>query len=514
MYKNYKSSNGITLVALVITIVVLLILASISINMVIGENGIIGKASDANKKTGMAQATGKVQMLLADYLTDKYTNGTDLMTYMNSKEANGEIDKVTDNGDGTITIEIDGYEVVVKTDDLNIESVEKVGETKANMPEEWVETNKGDSAWYNYGNAVVNSPSLKGNMTPVIYTGAASGNKWANAITEDGSMFVWIPRYAYKITSNYHTNTAGTIEIKFIDTNNNFLDGTSGKPETDPTKITYTGDKQNEWLVHPAFTSNAENGGGFGELTGIWIGKFETTGDINTLTVKPGIPPLRNQTINSMWKAAKSTTSASFGESVDLKQHMMKNSEWGAVVYLGQSKYGTNGTKIAQNSSTYFTGGSPGTTATYTGNANQSTTQNAYGVYDLNGGAPEYVASYVNNGTGSLTEYGADLIIDDNSEAATSTAYKTVYTITNNSQSVGYNLSSSKKGDAIYEISNSYNSLSGTWYSTYSYFPYSNYPFFVRGGNGNSNSSNTSSFYFNYSTGGSSSYGFHACLAF
>ncbi len=43
------------------------------------------------------------------------------------------------------------------------------------------------------------------------------------AVTIDGSMFVWISRFAYKITSGYYSNTAGTIEVVFIDTNNNFL---------------------------------------------------------------------------------------------------------------------------------------------------------------------------------------------------------------------------------------------------------------------------------------------------
>ena len=44
---NMKKNKGITLVALVVTIVVLLILAGVSINLVLGNNGIIAKAKDA-----------------------------------------------------------------------------------------------------------------------------------------------------------------------------------------------------------------------------------------------------------------------------------------------------------------------------------------------------------------------------------------------------------------------------------------------------------------------------------
>ena len=47
---NLKGRNGITLIALVITIIVLIILAGVSINLILGENGIIAKARQASKK--------------------------------------------------------------------------------------------------------------------------------------------------------------------------------------------------------------------------------------------------------------------------------------------------------------------------------------------------------------------------------------------------------------------------------------------------------------------------------
>ena len=49
--KNKRDMKGITLVALVVTIVVLLILAGVSINLVLGDNGIIKKAQEAKKRT-------------------------------------------------------------------------------------------------------------------------------------------------------------------------------------------------------------------------------------------------------------------------------------------------------------------------------------------------------------------------------------------------------------------------------------------------------------------------------
>ena len=46
-----QKEKGITLVALVVTIVVLLILAGVSINLVLGENGLITQAQEAKRKT-------------------------------------------------------------------------------------------------------------------------------------------------------------------------------------------------------------------------------------------------------------------------------------------------------------------------------------------------------------------------------------------------------------------------------------------------------------------------------
>lgn len=49
--KTFKKNKGITLIALVVTIIVLLILAGISISMLTGQNGILKKAAEAKEKT-------------------------------------------------------------------------------------------------------------------------------------------------------------------------------------------------------------------------------------------------------------------------------------------------------------------------------------------------------------------------------------------------------------------------------------------------------------------------------
>ena len=111
-----KEMKGITLVALVITIVVLLILAGVSINTVLGDDGIIKKAKEAAEATKRASAEEEMNRLVLEYQLAK--NDETLESFLQEKVTEGRIDGVTDNGDGTITItkKVDGkdYTITVK----------------------------------------------------------------------------------------------------------------------------------------------------------------------------------------------------------------------------------------------------------------------------------------------------------------------------------------------------------------------------------------------------------------
>ena len=61
---NLKGTKGITLVALVVTIIILVILAGVSINLVIGNSGIIAKAQIAKKNAKNAAWLEKAQMIV------------------------------------------------------------------------------------------------------------------------------------------------------------------------------------------------------------------------------------------------------------------------------------------------------------------------------------------------------------------------------------------------------------------------------------------------------------------
>ena len=107
-----KNKKGITLVALVVTIVVLLILAGVSINAVLGDNGIIKKANQAASVTKEAEVKEAInRTILEFYLTNDYET---LEDFLKAKAEDGSIDSVTKNADGTLTVKKGEYSVTVE----------------------------------------------------------------------------------------------------------------------------------------------------------------------------------------------------------------------------------------------------------------------------------------------------------------------------------------------------------------------------------------------------------------
>ena len=93
------NKKGITLIALVVTVVVLIILAGVSINAVLGDNGIIKKANQAASVTKAAEVKEAINRpILEFYLTDDYET---LEDFLKAKVTEGQIDSVTTNADGT-----------------------------------------------------------------------------------------------------------------------------------------------------------------------------------------------------------------------------------------------------------------------------------------------------------------------------------------------------------------------------------------------------------------------------
>ena len=107
-----KEVRGITIISLVVTIVVLLILAGISINAVIGDNGIIKKAQNSAELTKESEAKEIINRTIMEfYLTNEYET---LEDFLNTKVSEGRIDKVEKNADGTLKVWKNDYSVTTE----------------------------------------------------------------------------------------------------------------------------------------------------------------------------------------------------------------------------------------------------------------------------------------------------------------------------------------------------------------------------------------------------------------
>ena len=118
--KVKKETRGITLIALVITIIVLLILAAVSIATLTGENGILTRAQDAKEETEVAEEKEAIQLAYAGAVAEKRGTGDITADDLNREfGTNGTNATAVDNGDGTITVTFDPPSNRVYTIDSN-----------------------------------------------------------------------------------------------------------------------------------------------------------------------------------------------------------------------------------------------------------------------------------------------------------------------------------------------------------------------------------------------------------
>ena len=242
---------------------------------------------------------------------------------------------------------------------------------------------------------------------------------------------------------------------------------------------------EDNYRPHPAFEDGSDTGYKQGEwderLEGIWVGKFETTEKVqDKITVLPNKASYRNETMNTFYNDARALNIAN--------SHVMKNSEWGALVYLTKSKYGKNDVagKFLEDC---ITGGGD-----YKTNISQSTTGNIYGIYDTVAGTYERTTSYIAN---SLVSEGNVFTSTDGTvnNKTTSTKYATVYNMASNDTKVdNYNANINKIfGDAMIETSTAGEGFE-TWENSFSEFSIGNTPFITRGAG--YNITEVSQFYF------------------
>ena len=318
------------------------------------------------------------------------------------------------------------------------------------------------SEWYNYNN------HQWANAILIDQNNSTTKNKYLNAdgtykagetvaISDILQMYVWVPRYKYKLFNVSGSNSSPQmIEVEFESNTTSKSNGT----------------QNGEWLTHPAFTF------GTTELNGIWVGKFESSGATDNITIIPNVSSLRSQTVGNMFNASRAIESTSkYGlSSSEVDTHMMKNMEWGAVAYLTNSKYGryqsdgsciSSGCEVWINNNNSYTTGCAGSSVSASSSSscnawntstgvNASTTGNIYGIYDMSGGAWENVMGNYNK---TVDSSGINFSSIDSK-------YYDVYT--------GTSVSNGKLGDSTKETQG--------WNSDIAGFVRSSYPWFGRGG--------------------------------
>ena len=121
-----NKNKGITLVALVITIIILLILAGISISA-LTNTGIFGKAKDAQTKSALAEAKEKMTLLLNEWQMDHVTSTKTLETFLQEKVTDKTIEEYKKLDNGNYEVYINGYVGVIDGEGNIVEEMQKAG---------------------------------------------------------------------------------------------------------------------------------------------------------------------------------------------------------------------------------------------------------------------------------------------------------------------------------------------------------------------------------------------------
>lgn len=373
--------------------------------------------------------------------------------------------------------------------------------------------------WYDYDEKMwANAAVLKSDVVKTV----------GQEIEEDEIvlMYVWIPRFKYTIFNAYNesvseqqieivfesgTNSTGTVKcvdaINQSDSNGNLISEVC----TDTMNSNIVNNVST--YTHPAFTFGSE------EIEGFWVGKFEvSTNDsicndnpsvencnkVSTITIKPNVLNWRYTSGSNFFESVQNIT-INYGIN-NTDSHIIKNMEWGAIAYLSHSVYGI-GQEIYINNS-----GDTNTNASYTGRSGgdvggsvsystygtytydgkiinsdgtienfasditlgtkASTTGNVYGVYDMSGGAWEFVMGNMVDEATSFYSGNDEFISSPTKEYYDSYSYSTSYTTHDRG----------KLGDLTRESLLEHGSAIGGWYNDYAFIVAANYPWFIRGG--------------------------------
>ena len=400
--------------------------------------------------------------------------------------------------------------------------------------------------WYSYNSSGEN----KGMWANAVTVTSTNRQTYLNAtpgtiipMDDITTMWVWIPRFNAVTPSNYNGGTKdnpGAIDVTFVKQNEKAIDAfTFGDKEL-------SGFWYGKFEISHTTLASSTTANNLGCTN-------ETCSNANEIIIKPNVTSLRYNSVSNFFFASRSMEQPnnSFGfVSTEVDTHMSKNNEWGAVAYLTQSIYGrcTNSTTCSEvyinNSGGYYTGRSGGDVSgstpingTYTdqtsttqyntygfytyddyllnyntntkGNkvkgkgTGASTTGTIYGIYDMAGGANEYVMGVLADSNGkprsgyhSSSSYNSGftgMLYDGTSYTGIAFPNSKYYNLYTGSSYTGHALTETAKW---YSDSAVFVSAGGPWFMRGDVFTAGSDPgvFFFNSSNGSSSWSSSSHF--------------------
>ena len=377
MKTKIKQEKGITLIALVVTIVVLLILAGVSVNALFGNSGIIEKAKEAQNK--MNQATQKDLDAINEL--NNWIDGK-----INGSSGGNTTGGNTTGGDDTSTTQKIST-LVGKVVDKNTKAEDAYG-NKITIPKGFKVLAKGtstESASYTYS----------GNNIPAVQDGIVIENG------TDGNQFVWVPVGTIKnkdgstntITLGRYSNFAKqngtyvpaqnanncTQEVTISDRYQELSAFREGNTATDSTAQNATARNLAEFI-----STSLSNGG-------YYIARFEASGTASKITSKYNQTVLGNITQPNAAKVAREM----YGEVKENNElvyasDLVNSYAWDtAIIFIQTYSTETDASSYAsQNKSTSF--------------ANTGKSNDKYcNIFDMSGNADEWTTEYSTNSSSS-----------------------------------------------------------------------------------------------------------------
>ena len=374
--RNYSNQTGITLIALVVTIVVLLILAGVSINAIFSENGIIKRAKDAQNK--MDQAT---------------QNDLDSINELNNwidGKTNGTTGGGTTGGDANPSTTSKISTLVGTVVDKNTKAEDAYG-NKITIPKGFKVVAHGTTA----GSATY---TYSGDNIPAVQDGIVIENG------TDGNQFVWVPVGTIKNKNN----TTNTITLgrysSFTATNGVYTPAQVASVENCTQEVTINtnykelsvfraGNSATDSTAQNATARNLEE---FISTTlangGYYIARFEASGTASKIASKYNQTVLGNITQPNAAKAAREM----YGEIKENNKlvyasDLVNSYAWDTAIVFIQT-YSVKTDYASHNESN--------TTKAFT--ATGKNNDKYCNIFDMSGNASEWTTEYSTNSDGSI----------------------------------------------------------------------------------------------------------------